>query len=209
LGYASQLFKWAIKHHQTEINPFAGLQFGKKARKRADKQRATFAKDDLNKIFVISANYGQDSWGRAIHPHFFWIPLLGLYTGAREEEIGQLYVDDVREVKAVWVLNIRENRPDQSVKTCEQRLIPLHDLIVKDLNFIEYIQGLPKDGRVFPQLRRIQNRYTHSFTQWFTRFRKRCGIIEDNKTLHSFRHIPKTQERRKLPLLLKPKFNVN
>ena len=189
LGYASQVFKWARKNYRNNvtINPFEGLQLGKKARKRPDKQRYAFTADDLKKLFIDSDYFGQDNWGRANHPHFFWIPLLGLYTGAREEELGQLYVDDVKQIEGVWVLDINDSRPDQSVKTDEQRLIPLHDFIVQDLKFIEYVQSLPQDGRLFPKLKRIQHRYTHSFTQWFGRFKKRCDIA-DNKTFHSFRH---------------------
>jgi hypothetical protein len=183
LGYAAQVFNWAIKHHYINVNPFAGLQFGKKKRKRADQQRAAFTTDDLKKMFVDSRYFGQDKWDKAKHPHFFWIPILGLYTGAREEEIGQLYVDDVKQVNGVWVLDINENRPDQSVKTSERRLVPLHDFIVKDLRFIDYIRSLPQDRRVFPELKRIQDRYTHAYTQWFSGFKKRCGI-DSNKTFH-------------------------
>ena len=187
LGYASQVFNWAIKHHYTEINPFSGLQYGKKKRKRPDKQRGAFNTDDLKKMFVDSRYFGEDKWGKCKHPHFFWIALLGLFTGAREEEIGQLYVNDIKQIDGVWVLDINESRPDQSVKTSEQRLVPLHDFIVVDLRFIDYVRSLPQDGRVFPDLKRIQNRYTHSYTQWFSSFKKRCGI-DANKTFHSFRH---------------------
>jgi integrase len=187
LGYAAQVFNWAIKHHYTEVNPFSGLQYGKKKRKRPDKQRDAFSTDDLKKMFSDSRYFGQDKWGKCKHPHFFWIPILGLYTGARMEEIGQLYVDDAKQIDGVWALDINENRPDQSVKTSEQRLVPLHDFIVTDLRFIDYIRSLPQDGRVFPELKRIQDRYTHSYTQWFSSFKKRCGI-DANKTFHSFRH---------------------
>ena len=41
---------------------------------------------------------------------------------------------------------------------------------------------------LFSQLKRIQHRYTHSFTQWFGKYKRRCGITEDYKTFHSFRH---------------------
>jgi integrase len=94
LGYASQVFKWARKNYRKdiEINPFEGLQLGKKARKRPDMQRDAFTTNDLKKMFVDSRYFGQDKWDKCKHPHFFWIALLGLYTGARMEEIGQLYV---------------------------------------------------------------------------------------------------------------------
>ena len=97
-------------------------------------------------------------------------------------------MDDIQQIEKVWLLNINENRPDQSVKTDEQRLVPLHDFIVKDLKFIDYVQSLPQEGRVFPQLNRTEHRYTHGFSQWFGKYKKRCGITEDNKSFHSFRH---------------------
>ena len=188
LGYASQLFNWAIKQHYTELNPFAGLQFGKKVQKRADKQREAFTVNDLKKMFVESEYFGQDKWGKANHPHFFWIPLLGLFTGARLEEIAQLYVKDVKVIDGVACLDINETRPDQSVKTGEQRLIPLHDFLVKELDFIRYVEGLSKEIRVFPNLKRVNHRYSHGFSMWFSKFRNRCGV-KGKKTFHSFRHL--------------------
>lgn len=53
LGYAAQVFNWAIKHHYTDVNPFSGLQYGKKKRKRADKQRGAFTTDDICKIAKV------------------------------------------------------------------------------------------------------------------------------------------------------------
>jgi integrase len=188
LGYAAQVFNWAIKHHYTEVNPFSGLQYGKKKRKRADKQRDAFTTDDLKKMFVDSRYFGQDKWGKCKHPHFFWIPLLGLFTGARLEEIAQLYINDVKVIEGIACLDINESRPDQSVKTGEQRLIPLHDFLVKDLDFMRYVEGLPKESRVFPNLKRVNHRYSHGFSMWFSKFRNRCGV-EGNKSFHSFRHL--------------------
>jgi len=188
LGYAAQVFNWAIKHHYTEVNPFTGLQYGKKKRKRADKQREAYSIDDIKRLFVESRYFGEDKWDRCGYPHFFWIPLLGLYTGARLEEIGQLYVDDVKLIEDIVCLDINENRPDQSVKTGEERITPLHDFLVNELNFMGYVKSLPQDGRLFPELKRVANRYTHGFTMWFSAFSKRCGVI-GNKSFHSFRHL--------------------
>jgi len=188
LGYAAQVFNWAIKQNYIKVNPFAGLQYGKKKQKRADKQRDAFTTDDLRKIFVDSSYFGQDKWGKCVHPHFFWIPLLGLYTGARLEEIAQLYVEDIKLIEGVYSFDFKEGRPDQSIKTGEQRIIPLHTFLVQDLNFIGYVQSLPQDGRVFPELKRVNHRYSHSFSMWFSRFVKRCGLT-GGKTFHSFRHL--------------------
>lgn len=188
IGYAAQVLNWAIRQNFTKINPFAGLRYGKKKQKRADKQRDAFTTDDLNKIFVDSSYFGQDKWAKCKHPHFFWIPLLELYTGARLEEIAQLYTDDIKLIEGTYSLDFKEDRPDKSIKTGEQRIIPLHDFLVQDLNFIGYIQSLPKDSRVFPELKRVNHRYSHGFSMWFSGFVKRCGVT-DNKTFHSFRHL--------------------
>ena len=188
LGYAAQVFDWAIKHHYTEMNPFTGLQYGKKKRKRADKQREAYSLNDIKKLFVESRYFGEDKWDKCVYPHFFWIPLLGLHTGARLEELGQLYVDDVKIIEDIVCLDINQNRPDQSVKTGEERIIPVHDFLINELNFMGYVQSLPQDGRLFPELKRVANRYTHGFTMWFSAFSKRCGVV-GNKSFHSFRHL--------------------
>jgi integrase len=194
LGYASSVFRWAIRNkYFFGENPFTGLQYGKKHRKKAQKQRKIFKEHDLKLMFVDSKEYGQDKWGKASHSHFFWIPLLGLFTGARLEELGQLYVEDVKKIDGVWCININESRPDQSVKTGEERIVPLHDFLVETLSFIEYVKSLPPTGRVFPQLKPVNDRYTHGFSMWFGKFKTRCGIKDNKKVFHSFRHTVQTQ----------------
>jgi integrase len=72
--------------------------------------------------------------------------LLGLYTGARLEEICQLLRTDVIQQDGIWCLNIDESDAPEikSVKTSEQRIIPLHPFLVDDLRFIDYVHGLKK-----------------------------------------------------------------
>jgi integrase len=183
LGFAKQLWKWAIQHHYADTNPFDGLQVGKAGRKRADQQRAAFTQDDLKTIFCDSKEYGKD---RITRPDYFWVPLLGLFTGCRLEELCQAYVKDIKQEEGVWVLDVVADEPDKTIKTGERRLVPLHDTLI-DLGFLKYVQSLPKNGRLFPKFKRINNRYGHAFGQWFSNFKKRIGIAP-NQTFHSFRH---------------------
>ena len=188
IGFASQVFNYAVRNHYVETNPFEGLKIIEKKR-RPDEERDAFDLDDLKKIFCHSREYSED---KHIKPSNFWIPLLALYTGARREELCQLYISDVREIDKVWCLDINDNKPDKSVKTSERRVVPLHRFLTEDLNFIEFVKSLPdKQGRLFSEFKGINNKYGHSFGKWFGRFKEKCGIEAEGrskKVFHSFRH---------------------
>lgn len=55
-------------------------------------------------------------WAKS-SPHRFWGPMLGLYSGARVNEVAQLYLDDVRQVNGVWGLFFWKNGRGQKIKT--------------------------------------------------------------------------------------------
>ena len=109
-------------------------------------------------------------WAKQQEPYRKWIALLGLYTGARANEICQLYADDVQQVDEVWCLNIRDNRPDQKLKTANSaRLIPIHSSLIAG-GFIGFVQERA-GGRLFPELPHRQDGYSHLWGQWFSRHR--------------------------------------
>jgi integrase len=187
LGFASTLFNFAKQNHYTDINPFERIQI-KEKKTRVDELRDVFDEQDLVKLFCSSKEYSEDTH---THPHNFWVPILGLYTGCRLEELCQLYVQDVIKHDGIWCLKIEEDKPDKSVKTGEKRLVPLHPFIIDQLNFTGYISSLPDQaGRLFPKLKRINHRYGHNIGRWFGDFKQRCGIESPprKKSFHSFRH---------------------
>jgi len=91
LNYASGIWNWAMKNYRERvtINPFSGLQPPDK-KKGADELRDALTVNDLKRMFILSKEFGQDEWGRSNYPHFFYIPLIALFTGCRLEEICQL-----------------------------------------------------------------------------------------------------------------------
>jgi integrase len=158
LSFASQLFNYAEKNHHIERNPFKGLQISEK-KTRVDELRDVFDSGDLKKLFRDSKEFSEDAH---TNPHNFWVPILGLYTGCRLEELCQLYISDLIEIEGIWCLNIVEDKEDKSLKTGEKRVVPLHPFIIEDLNFIGYVKNLPnQEGRIFPDLKRINHRYGH------------------------------------------------
>ena len=170
------------------INPADGLRL--KDKRRADEKQDVFSIDDLTKIFIESPEYGKDKHRNS---HSFWLPILGLFTGARLEELCQLFLTDVVQRDGVWCIDVNEtDAPDlKSVKSSERRIVPLHPFLVNDLQFIDYVKSIPqKDVRVFPKLVRVKHRWGHGYSQSFTKFKIKCGIVAKprKKTFHSFRH---------------------
>lgn len=67
-----------------------GLTITRKGKE--SEERAAYSTEDLMKL-VRSPLTGF----RETKPERFWIPLLGLYTGARLNELCQLHLEDVKE----------------------------------------------------------------------------------------------------------------
>jgi len=189
-GYLTSLgavFRYAVRHGYMKKNFAEGLKL--KQRKRANKQQDIFDPGDLKTIFN-SPDYIKD---RHAEPHRFWLPVLGLFTGCRLEELCQLYLDDIRQIEGLWCLDLKEGRPDQSLKTASsERVVPLHPFLTEELNLIGFAKKLKSRRRIrlFPELKRYQNKYSHYASKWFSEWKTKVGIQAPprEKTFHSFRH---------------------
>ncbi|MGL6052119.1 MAG: integrase, partial [Aeromonas salmonicida] len=154
----SLLFSWLANHQEGVVNHFAGLKL---QRVKEVNSRSGYTAEERRQFI---------GWAEQQEPHRRWIALLGLFTGARANEICQLYADDVQQVDGLWCLNIRSGRPDQKLKTCNSaRLIPLHRHLLQ-AGFIEFVTGRA-GGRLFTELPHRQDGYSHLWGQWFSRHR--------------------------------------
>lgn len=135
-------------------------------------------------------------------PFKFWIPLLGLHTGARISELAQLKIEDVVERDGIVSIRIYEGDPDQSVKSVNgKRLVPVHETLLQ-LGFAEFVLHQRERGvtRLFPELPGTDNKAGAPVTKWFTEFRRKRGIPDRNAlgeqlVFHSFRHTVTTTLR--------------
>ncbi len=165
----SLLFNWLANHQDGIVNHFAGLKL---QRVKEVKARSGYSATERCQFIA---------WAKQQQAHRKWIALLGIYTGARANELCQLYADDVQQVDGIWCLNIRSGRPDQKLKTPNSaRLIPLHSTLI-DAGFIGFVQGR-EGGRLFTELPHRQDGYSHLWGQWFSRHRPLA------KDFHSLRH---------------------
>ncbi|WP_321351464.1 tyrosine-type recombinase/integrase [Halopseudomonas oceani] len=187
IKWLASVFSFAVKAGYCSLNPFLGMKTV--TRKKVSQERSVFTEADLRKLFQADT-YASANDDR---PHKYWLPLLGLYTGARLNELCQLYLDDVVTVNGIACLHIQDKRPDQRLKTpASERLLPIHPRL-KALGFIEFIEKQRAAGhsRVFAELtRHSKHGYGHAPSKWFARMREALGFKEqgEKKDFHSFRH---------------------
>ncbi|MBI9079933.1 MAG: site-specific integrase [Pseudodesulfovibrio sp.] len=192
LTNCSTFFTWCEDEGLIDRNPCRRLKI--KEDKDDIDHRSPFTIQDLHNIFH-APEYVQDSFK---HPSDFWGPILGLYTGARREELCQLHIEDVRQEDGLWVLDINDN-PNingfdrKGVKRKHtKRLVPLHPFLVDVLRFPQFARQQEAKGhlRVFPELVRINEKYGHKFGERFGHFKKTIELEEAEgvKVFHSFRH---------------------
>lgn len=205
----SSMLAWAVDNMILTRNPAKRAVEKRKKITREQDDRLRFEKTDLDKIFSahwFSAGVVErNKHGRFHHfrPHFYWLPLLGIYTGARLNELSQLYIADLKETETgVFYLDFNldgpdkldADEPDKSLKTVNsQRIVALHPHLI-ELGFPTYVKALSSAGysRLFPELKRDEVKgYGKPAGSWFNeRFLgKQLAIPRDGKrTFHSFRH---------------------
>lgn len=204
----NSLFNYAKDEGFVAENHFSKL----KVPKKIVIERKPFTDYDLNKFFNTKLFMEKDfpanwSWR-------YWVPIIMMYTGARVEEICQLYLDDIDDYDGVLCFNIREKIDQETGKRItsiknkqSERLIPIHSTL-KKIGLIKYIEWLRKNNehRLFPTLKNVNNKGEYKkvnppVSKWFnendqkqnkTSYLSRCGICEEGKVLYCFRHTVET-----------------
>jgi len=145
------------------------------------------------KLIFNRKNYLGETLKRKSHIRYpvYWIPLLGLHTGCRLNELCQLHVSDVKPIGRLWCLDINNESPDKSLKNEPSiRTIPIHQVLI-DLGFVKYVQTLEKRGvkRVFHELTHDRDGYFRNVSRFFNgTYLPKLGIKRKGKNFHSFRH---------------------
>ncbi|RBQ31240.1 hypothetical protein CRU92_08695 [Arcobacter sp. FW59] len=120
------------------------LKFNKRNKKIHLKAKiiSNFLKDRYNKELEVIAGQAARNFTRntGISPHIFWSVFLGIFTGARPEELAQLRICDIKKSEdGVFYLEINDE-DEKSLKTVNAiRHMPICRQLI-DLGFLNYIQ---------------------------------------------------------------------
>lgn len=190
------LFNFAINNAFIEVNPAKGIRV--QVREGDKKERDPFTVEQLNKLFSseVFSKRARPAGGKG--EAAFWLPLLGLFTGARLNELCQLLKVDIREESyydlaqqehSCWVMEITDAAEGQRLKNSgSKRRIPIHPSLIM-MGFIDFV-SLSPGPRVFHELTasKAYDSISASWSKWFSRYLMQIGLKSDSLVFHSFRH---------------------
>ena len=176
--------KHAVKQGYLEKNFLEDNSF--KAGKNTGESFRPFLPEELTSIFsheIFSEKNiktKQNEYSGQI-PYFkFWLPILGLYTGARENEIAQLRLEDFGFHGEIPYFKVTPSEETSTKNISSIRPVPIHPDLIK-IGLMEYINWLKncRQRFLFPELTGQRSK-GQVVSKWFTRFLKsNCGLIND------------------------------
>lgn len=198
----SGFFEWCAELDIVEVNIATRKSKRSKYSAAVDNTpRSNYTPSELKRIFehdfFRNAEYK--------HPFQYWIPHIAIYTGARINEIAQLYLDDIQEVDGFWAFKFCAHYADEneagtrvrrqdilSKNESGQRLTPIHPKLV-ELGLIDFARAVRTQGhqRLFPELPfASKGGYGTRASRWYSEefLRPKVGITAKDKVFHSFRH---------------------
>jgi integrase len=190
------LWAAAIERGEAAVNIFAEWKFP--ASKRARDQREHWSREQLAVLFATPLWAGCQSSHRRSKPgelivrdEKFWLPLIALFSGMRQEEICQLRLDDVRQEEGIWVFDLNARDGQQLKNANAVRRVPIHAELIR-LGLLAYIDQhrVAKDQMLFPNLQPggADDRLGHNYSKWFSRYRQEVKLFVPGRDFHSFRH---------------------
>ncbi len=198
--------RWCRRHELMTSDPFELIE-PTRSKDGKRKHRTAYEIEDLRALFNSPLYTGcrNDEYGfNRPGPNRpkrgrFWLPLLGLFTGARAGELCQLRAQDVRATDAgTPYLSICNDEEWMSVKTRNAiRDVPVHPELVK-LGFLEFVGQCRRSGNgaLFPEMLIEGRKPSYRFSKLYRTFRKAVGVDGNNVDFHSFRHTARQALRR-------------
>jgi hypothetical protein len=157
------LLKFATHKKLLPSNPAEDLKPLLKETVPLDQKRLPFSADQLAAFFT--GTFYRSCVPGAAKPYHkpdrawrFWLPPLSLFSGARPNEVCQLFVEDIKQTKTgTWYFDFVNEDEDQSRKNeASKRCVPIHSEIVR-LGFLDFVaarrQTMAKHGpRLFHEI---------------------------------------------------------
>ena len=186
--WVKTLLKYAYRDLEViSRHPWEGIELFKET----TNQRRPWSATELQILFgqALFQEYALPKDWRAGTDAAYWIPLIGLYTGARLSELAQLKTHDIKTIDETPAISISNLGLNQKVKTTAGiRTIPIHSELIKlgFLQYVEKIKGIGSDS-LWPELKQRKDKPGGYFSNWFGEYRVSIGF-QGYPDFHCFRH---------------------
>jgi len=196
LSKLSVFGNWGVRQGLLLTNPFSGMKF---LVKKQPNRRQPFTTDDLKKILKPETYL---NWTINFeHPYkihkvnnklpYYWVFLLGIFSGMRTNEMCQLRLSDLKKVDKFWFMFVEDSENTKVKTESSIRKIPLHPQLI-ELGFIDYVGNLrkKKKTRVFWELREDRDGFASKVSRHYNeKFLPAIGVWEKHKkVLYCTRH---------------------
>jgi len=165
-------WKWMGQHHIVPrgLNPWGGFTL-QKGRKGEGKSKRGYTDAELIDLF------GQ----RPDYPCLADIMVIGLFTGARLDEICNLQTQDVEKRGQAYVLRITKSKTEAGIRS----IVVCHAFV---MGVLKRLKEAHETGSLFPELRGggYDDRLSWAVSKAFGRFRDKRGLSRATD-FHSFR----------------------
>lgn len=181
-----RFFVWAERHGHAPHIVFDGMKVPKAKSAPTDRKPFTVAQSRQ-----IYAELTVNQSGLVRSDSHKWGALLGMFTGARLNEICQLEMTDIQQEGGIWFLNITdEGDNNKSVKAnASRRKVPLHAELIR-VGFLDFVETRKGGARLFPDFSFSKNGgYGRNLGRWFNEsFLPRLNMKHQSLVFHSYRH---------------------
>ena len=184
-------FRWLRNNYREYVpqNYFEGLSVQSK---KVTRPREGFSNEELNQIFDPAKYLGYTirNLKRRTKLTSFFVPLIGLHTGMRLEEICQMRLKDISTAGDYDVFKVVISEDTKLKNIQSERIIPIHENL-KKLGFLDYCKYLRKlkYERVFYDLEKNRDGYGRNMGRFFTDYLRKLDLYQhQTKVFHSLRH---------------------
>lgn len=190
-GFFNTFLEWAEKQKYTPQGLI--IRGGIKTKNKKQKAKNKWSDEALQTLFHSPLYSGRDieqNWWRGIagkqvvKDDFYWIPLVGIYSGMRLGEILQLRVDHFAIEQGILYFDLTDVK---QIKTeAGYRKVPIHPRLV-ELGLLDFVSG---DGNdlVFRNVPWGAKRISHNASGWYSDYFRNIGIKTQKTSFHSLRH---------------------
>lgn len=196
LGKIGSLFRWLHTTDRVDKDLTQGLVTALTKTELKARKRKPYDADDLERIFSLLPYDPKQ-------PHLAFVPLVAVYSGARQGEICQLLTCDIKEAHGILYMHITEEDDDGNiVKTVKnensKRLVPLHPVII-EMGFLDFVEKRKAQGKkVLFETRSHKPLTGQYYSKRFRVFNREHITKDAKKVFHSFRHLVHNELKQKL-----------